>query len=133
MIGIDTNVLVRYLLDDKSVQGKKANELIERAAQKNEEIWICNIVLIETVWVMESSYKTRRTELVGILNQLFSVKHFSWEDRENAIIALQDFSEYPKTDYADCFIGRVNESFGCKHTLTFDKACVRSLGYFKEC
>ncbi len=132
MIGIDTNILVRYFTNDDSVQTKKSAKIMESAAYKSDGLWISHIVLIETVWVLESRYKVRRQNLINILNLLFSVRHFILEDREAGMMALQDFVDSPKVNFADCLIGRSNALNGCDYTLSFDKAAIRDLPYFKQ-
>ena len=58
MIALDTNVLVRFLVADDEEQNQRATELIEAAIQKEDALYISDIVLVETVWVLSRSYQS---------------------------------------------------------------------------
>jgi predicted nucleic-acid-binding protein len=121
MIGLDTNVLLRYLLQDDEVQGEKASRAISRAAARNEPLFISVVVLCEAVWVLESAYGYRKAELVGVLDEILQTGGFEIEQRDLVRTTLDDYRA-SKSDFADCWIGRTNEAHGCGHTVTFERA-----------
>ena len=121
MIGLDTNVLLRYLLQDDEVQGEKASRAIRQAAARHESLFISVVVLCEAVWVLESAYKHRKAEIVGVLDELLETSGFEIEDRDLVRAALGDYRAN-KADFADCWIGRTNEAHRCRHTLAFERS-----------
>jgi len=120
MIGLDTNVLLRYLLQDDEVQGEKAARAIGQAAARKETLFISVVVLCKAVWVLESGYGYRKADIVGVLDELFETGGFEIEQRDLVRLALDDYRAN-KADFADCWIGRTNEAHHCRHTMTFDR------------
>jgi predicted nucleic-acid-binding protein len=120
MIGLDTNVLLRYLLQDDEVQGEKASRAISQAASRNEPLLISLVVLCEAVWVLESAYGYRKARLIRVLDELLETGGLEIAQRDIVREALDDYRA-SKADFADCLIGRTNESQGCDHTLTFER------------
>jgi predicted nucleic-acid-binding protein len=120
MIGLDTNVLIRYLLQDEEVQGERASRAIALASHRNELLFICGVVLCEAVWVLESAYRYQKAQIVSVLEQLLETSGFEIEQRDLVRAALGDYRTR-KADFADCLIGRAGEAYGCRHTLTFDR------------
>ena len=70
MIGVDTNVLVRYVVEDDPIQTSQAVSTIEGAIARNEVLFITHVVLCELVWVLSYAYRFNREEIVGVLQQL---------------------------------------------------------------
>ena len=120
MIGLDINVLLRYLLQDDQVQGEKASRAISQAAARNEPLFISLVVLCAAVWVLESAYGYRKAQLVGVLDELLETGGFEIAQHDIVRAALDDYRA-SKADFADCLIGRTNKSQGCHHTLTFER------------
>ena len=121
MKALDTNVLVRYLVQDDPAQGRKAAQYIETAASAGEQILISNIVLCETVWVLDSAYGYTKVEIESTLAKLLQAGTFRFESKDIISAAFDDF-QTAKVDFADCLIGRFHESMGCEPTVTFDAA-----------
>ncbi|WP_231555820.1 PIN domain-containing protein [Rickettsia hoogstraalii] len=82
MIGIDTNILIRYLTGDYKVQSIKAIELIEKYSGKENSIFINNIVICELVWVLERGYKYSKEQIISVLKEIFSTVEFSFENQQ---------------------------------------------------
>jgi predicted nucleic-acid-binding protein len=120
MKGIDTNVLIRYLVSDDRRQAEQAGKAIQTAADEGESLMLCDIVLLEAVWVLEDVYQLPKTGIATLLDKVFSTAQFAIEDRDIARQALEDFRT-TKADFADCLIGRKNRLLGCDKTMTFDK------------
>ncbi len=121
MIGIDTNVLVRYLTQDDPAQSKKAGSVIEQALEEDDGVFINHIVLCEMLWVLDRAYGFPRATLADVMDKILQGKQFEIEDKHAAWQALLDFKS-GKADYADCLIGIKNRQAGCTTTLTLDRA-----------
>ena len=129
LIGIDTNVLVRFLVQDDPVQSDQASELIEQGTSNGLSILINRIVLCETVWVLETAYKFPRNEILDTVEKILQTAEFEIEDKDAAWQALQDSRQY-EVDFSDSFIGRQNKILACEYTATFEKK-LRRLPTFK--
>lgn len=127
MIGLDTNVLVRYLAQDDKSQSASASRLIERELTPEDPGFVSLVALVETVWVLESCYGCSRADITVILERLLRVKQLRIQDAETAWRALRQFIS-GKADFSDCLIERLGHAHGCLHTATFDKAAARFAG-----
>ena len=101
MKAVDTNVLVRYLVQDDPRQGKKAAASIEGAARAAEPILIGNIVLCETAWVLDSAYGYSRAEIHSALEKILQSSTFQFEAKDLLWAALEQYRSI-KADFADC-------------------------------
>jgi predicted nucleic-acid-binding protein len=117
--GIDTNVLVRFLVRDDAEQAQTVRSLFERAEIENERFHVSGIVLCELVWVLRSRYRRDREEICSILDALLDIGLLQIQDRDLARQALEEFRKGP-ADFSDYLIGWQNRRAGCKETLTFD-------------
>jgi predicted nucleic-acid-binding protein len=120
MIGLDTNILVRYLTQDDSAQFAKAAAFIDAASERDEQFLVNAPVLCELVWVLATVYDYSREEIAQALEQIFTTAQFEIERLDEARQALGDFRS-SKADFSDALIGRINRSLGAKHTVTFDR------------
>ena len=120
MIGLDTNVLVRYLTQDDPAQFAKAAAFIDAASEREEQFLINTPVLCELVWVLAAVYDYSREEIAQALEQIFTTAQFEIERLDEARQALGDFRS-SKADFSNALIGRINRSLGAKHTVTFDR------------
>lgn len=127
MIGLDTNVVVRYLVQDDPEQSVYANQVIEKAIEQGEVLVISQITLCEVVWVLERCYSASRKELIDVLNQILQTQQLQIEHDTVAREALRDFENNAGVDFSDCLIGRKNISRGCSFTYTFDKNAGKKL------
>jgi predicted nucleic-acid-binding protein len=125
MIGLDTNVLVRYITQDDPRQAKLAERAIEQAVTSGEKILIQPVILCELVWVLESAYGYAQSDIVPVIEQILRTARFEIADKDIIRRALEDFAE-GRADFADYLIGRANERDGAHTTLTFDTS-------LKEC
>ena len=120
MIGLDTNVLVRYLTHDDPAQYTKAAASIAAATDRGEQFVVNTAVLCELVWVLGAAYAYSREEIARTLEQIFATAQFEVERLDEAREALRDFRA-TKADFSDALIGRINRSLGAEHTETFDR------------
>jgi predicted nucleic-acid-binding protein len=120
MIGLATNVLVRYLTHDDPAQFAKAAAFIDAASEREEQFLVNTPVLCELVWVLAAVYDYSREEIAQALEQIFTTAQFEIERLDQARQALGDFRS-SKADFSDALIGRINRSLGATHTVTFDR------------
>ncbi len=116
MIGIDTNVLIRYLVGDDRKQSERASALLE----SHSKVYINQIVLCEMVWVLIGAYKFSKNAVIDTLEKILMTEAFEIETQQEIWDALSDYKTSP-ADFADCLIGRKNKANGCSSTFSFDK------------
>lgn len=128
MIGLDTNVLVRFLVQDDRVQFARAQRLLEREARRGESVLVSLLVLLETEWVLRSRYGLAKSEIADALSALLDSVELRVEDEaavEQALFAWRDSG----ADFADCLIGACNRQLGCAATATFDARAAKVPGF----
>ncbi len=123
MIGIDTNVLVRYVVQDDARQAAQAGHFIEATLSADEPGWIGSIVLCEFVWVLEGAYGYARNAIAATLQRLFEVDRFRVEAPSLAWRALDEYRA--GADFSDALLALGNEHEGCGYTATFDRGAAR--------
>lgn len=125
MIGIDTNVLVRYIAQDDRAQSARATAFIERECSAATPGFVGLVVLAEVVWVSESLYAADRQEISDIVRRILSIKQLVVQDAETAWKALRLF-ESGKVDFADCLVACSALAAGCESVVTFDRQAAQS-------
>ena len=130
MIGLDTNVLVRYLAQDNAAQSAKTTRLIEGELNERQPGFISLIVLVETCWVLKRLYGATPAELRETVNDLVDARQFSVEQRALVSRALARLAKLAMStaataDIADALIAEIAADAGCERTMTFDKAAVK--------
>ncbi len=128
MKGIDTNLLVRYLVKDDKRQAKTASDCIQKIIAAGESCFINIVVLCELIWVLESAYRFHRKEIADVCEKILITKQFEIESKEIVRLALNDYRT-GKADFADYIIGRVNRLKGCDFTFTFDRSLKKESGF----
>ena len=133
MVGLDTNVLVRYMAQDEPRQAAIATRLIEKELSPGEPGFISLVVLAELCWVLTRLYSAGADELLEAVEDLVSTPQFYLEHREAVIATVQHMkarkgAKGARAGFVDVLISHVAISQGCSHTLSFDKAAVRSAG-----
>lgn len=128
MKGLDTNVLVRYLVQDDRIQSQKAEQFIERECTRESPGFINRIVLCELVWVLESAYGYSQATIAGVLEKILRTRQFQIENLEAAWIALREYQKR-EAEFTDYLISAVNRQSGCDHTVTFDKKAGQKKGF----
>jgi predicted nucleic-acid-binding protein len=128
MLGIDTNVLVRFLVRDDEAQFDKARKLIKREIAAGRRVCVSQLVLLETEWVLRSRYALPRIEIIAAISGLLDATDLQFEDEpaiEEALFAWKDSA----ADFADCLIGARNRRLGCRVTATFDVKASKLPGF----
>jgi predicted nucleic-acid-binding protein len=128
VIGIDTNVLLRAILDDDPSQSSAAKALIEAAKAAGETIRVDRLVLAEAVWTLARRYRYTREQLVEVVEALSAVPELRLEDGRAVAEALAVFRD-GRLDFADALIGVLNRRAGCAATYTFDRGAAGSPDY----
>jgi predicted nucleic-acid-binding protein len=128
MIGLDTNVLVRFLVEDDEAQLEQAKALIKRESRNGQRIMISELVLLETEWVLRSRYEFTKKEIIGTLSGLLESVEFEIEDESSVERALYVWKD-SNADFADCLIGARHKMLGCRATATFDAKALKLPGF----
>lgn len=126
MIGLDTNVLVRYIMQDDVKQAAKATKLMESLSVQAPG-FITLVSIIELVRVLSSSYDLSREQVAQALEVILRAKQLIVDQAEHVVRALRAFSA-GNADFADCLIERMAASAGCVQTMTFDTAAAKTAG-----
>jgi predicted nucleic-acid-binding protein len=126
MIGIDTNVLVRHVMQDDLVQADMARQLFATLSADTPG-FIPLVVLAELSWVLSRRYKLDRTQVSRVIEGLLLSSNLILERSE---LALEAFRTYRSrnADFADCLILQCAEDAGCSQTYTFDTNAAKSSG-----
>jgi predicted nucleic-acid-binding protein len=127
MIGLDTNVLVRYLAQDDKAQSARASRLIEKELSEANPGFIAVIVLVELCWVLKRLYAATPAELRQTVRDLLDSRQLVIEQRDVVLTALQRLGE-GKADLADALIAAIAADAGCDRTVTFDKTAAKLSG-----
>jgi predicted nucleic-acid-binding protein len=118
VIGLDTNVLVRYLTQDDPAQAVKAARVIESAEAAG--LFVSAVVVCELVWVLEESYDQKREQIAQVLERLLLSGQLVFENKDLLWLVLADYRQ-GKGDVADYVIGRLADRAGASETVTFDR------------
>jgi predicted nucleic-acid-binding protein len=126
MIGLDTNVLVRYIMQDDLKQSPLASRLIESRSVESRG-FVPLVSVVELFWVMSSAYELDRGQLIAALEGLLRTKELVVERAEIVWKALRIF-QTANVDFADCLIERSAAAAGCERTMTFDRGAAKNAG-----
>jgi len=124
MTGIDTNIIVRYIVQDDPVQSKLATDYIERNCTKENQGLINQIVLCEIVWVLKRAYKYDKSTIISVLRNIISSVELHVLDRNPAWYALSDY-QVGSADFSDYFLSRINKENKVLTTVTFDRTAAK--------
>ncbi len=126
MIGLDTNVLVRYVMQDDPKQSQKASRLIESLTPEAPG-FVPLVSLVELVWVLTSCYGLTREQVAEALEALLRAKEIVLDRAEQVSQALRTFGA-SAADFADCLIERTAAAAGCERTMTFATGAAKAAG-----
>lgn len=126
MIGLDTNVLVRYVAQDDPKQSPKATRLIESLTGEAPG-YVTVVSVVELVWVLTGCYGSTKEEVCEVLETLLRTKELVVAEADTVWKALRVYRD-GKADFADCLIERSANAAGCTHTATFDRGAAKACG-----
>jgi predicted nucleic-acid-binding protein len=124
MIGLDTNILVRYLTQDDAIQSPRANDLIERRLSVDNPGFISVVAMVETIWVLERVYGHTDLELAAVIERLLQAPDLVVESEVEVFIALTVLQD-GRGSFADALVGALGRKAGCSVTFTFDQKAAR--------
>jgi len=127
VIGLDTNVLIRYFTQDDPHLSAIANRIIGGLSESSQG-FISIVTLAETIWVLARTYDRPRDDLVRVIRALLGTSVFRVQN-ELQVYAAMEALESGTTGFSDALIGAVDSWAGCSHTLTFDKKAARLPGF----
>ncbi len=126
MIGIDTNILARFLAQDDAEQSQRTDSLLQTLSAQDPG-FVSLISLIELAWVMRSRYRMTKAELIQSFERLLNSPELVIENQPAVAQAIDRFRAV-KADFADCLIERSGHLAGCRYTMTFDANAAKTSG-----
>ena len=124
MIGLDTNILIRYVVQDDEEQALAATRLIEGQCSEQSTGFVSVVVLVELVRVLSTAYECSKKVVAAVLGQVLRTSEFTVEGGDVLWQALREF-ETGNADFADCLIAHRNHASGCATTCTFDRKAAK--------
>jgi predicted nucleic-acid-binding protein len=132
MIGLDTNVMVRYITQDDPQQAAQATRLIETRCTAAAPGHVAHIVLCELVWVLRRAYGYSKPQVVAVLDQILVTAELDVENEGVAFQALDAYREGP-ADFSDYLLALGNRAAGCETTYSFDlRLCAHQAALLPE-
>jgi predicted nucleic-acid-binding protein len=128
VIGLDSNIVLRYIVIDDHAQSERAKNLIEKQCSPTAPGFINRVVLCESVWTLERSYLYERPRVASAIEALLAWPALLFEDAEHVAAILPTYVA-GKANFADLLVASVNRARGCKATATFDRKAARLDGF----
>lgn len=128
MIGLDTNILVRYLTQDDPVQSAKAAEILEHRLTEKNPGFVSVVAMVETVWVLDRAYFLTAQEIATAIERLLQVEVLAIENEQEVFTAVVALKQ-GRGSFADALIAELGARVGCTRTLTFDRKAARLPGF----
>jgi predicted nucleic-acid-binding protein len=126
MIGLDTNVLLRFFAQDDARQSPMADAIMA-SLTKEEPGWVGLVTVVELCWVMESRMRAGKTAVCNTLDRLLMFETVMVEQSDSVAAAVRQFRT-TRADFADCLIAASARVAGCLKTMTFDEIAARDAG-----
>jgi len=128
MIGLDTNILVRYLTQDDPLQSAKAIEIIERRLSEETPGFVSIVAMVETVWVLDRAYGLPVHKIAAAVERMLQTEVLVIENEQEVFTAMIALKE-GQGSFADSVIAALGVRAGCSYTLTFDHKAARLRGF----
>jgi predicted nucleic-acid-binding protein len=128
MIGLDTNILVRYLTQDDRVQSAAATKIIEQRLTITNPGFISVVTMVEIVWVLDRAYRMTDKEISAAVERMLQVEVLLIE-HEQEVFAAMIAVKQRRGSFSDALIAQLGTKAGCKYTVTFDKKALRLPGF----
>lgn len=124
MTAVDTNIIVRFLVRDDQKQAEATRKRLKQAETRRERLKIPLLVVLETIWVLESAYDKTRSEILDALRDMRQMPVFDFE-ADSIIEGLLNDGPKHKADLADILIAHAAKAAGCEAGITFDKTAAK--------
>jgi predicted nucleic-acid-binding protein len=124
MIGLDTNVLVRYLAQDDPLQSPIATDLMEHRLTEEEPGFISVVAMAEVAWVLECAYGLANRDIAAAIEGVLQAEALVVESEQEVFAAMVALKE-GRGSFADALIGALGAKAGCSRTVTFDRRAQR--------
>jgi predicted nucleic-acid-binding protein len=126
MIGLDTNILVRYFVKDEPDQTRLAVNLVQ-GLSRSEQGWVAQATILELFWAVSRIYRVNKTGQIRILDTLLASRDIVVE-RDNMVRVALELYRNGNADFPDCLIAASAQAAGCTRTVTFDRIAARDAG-----
>ena len=130
MIGLDTNVLLRYIVQDDPKQSPRATEIVERGLTEQEPGFVSLVTILEVVWVLKSLFKRSRQQIANDVEMLLAADTLEVQNEQEVYLAVVSLRNGIGT-FEDALIGSLGTWRGCSATLTFDEGAAKRLHGFQ--
>jgi len=127
VIGLDTNILVRFIVEDEPDQSAAARSVID-ALSDTDPGYVSLVAIAETVWVLQRAYRRSDAEIASVLERLLQVESLVVQSEQEVFSAMIVLKE-GKGAFADALIAALGAKAGCRVTLTFDRKALRLPGF----
>jgi predicted nucleic-acid-binding protein len=124
MPGLDTNVLVRWIVDDDPRQATRVQRLFEEVREQGVPLFVPSTVMLELEWVLRSRYRSDKSTVLGAFNALLETQELEFQD-EPALERALSLYRQSSADFADCMHCGQCGSAGRAPMITFDDAAAR--------
>jgi predicted nucleic-acid-binding protein len=128
MIGLDTNVVVRYLLNDDAVQSAAATHLIEERLKTEGPGYISLVTIAETAWLLSSFYGHSVNEIALVIEEILASDHLFVQNEREVFAAMIELKT-GRASFPDALVGALGQWAGCAYTATFDRKASRLTGF----
>ena len=128
MIGLDSNILIRYLTQDDPTQSAKATEIIERRLTEENPGFVSIVAMAEIVWVLDRAYGLSDRQIARTVERMLQAEVFVVENEQEVFTAMIALKQ-GRGSFADALIVEIGTRAGCGHTLTFDRKALRLSGF----
>jgi predicted nucleic-acid-binding protein len=128
MIGLDTNILIRYLAQDDPIQSAKATKIIERRLTEENPGFVSAVAMVETVWVLDRGYGLGSDEIAAAIERMLQIDVLVVQNEQEVFTAMIALKQR-KGSFADAIILALGARAGCPYTLTFDRKASRLSGF----
>jgi predicted nucleic-acid-binding protein len=128
MIGLDTNVLIRYLVRDDQPQFERARRLLRGAVESGKPVMVSLLTLLEMEWVLRSRYASSKEDIAATISSMLDAQELTFEDEPSIEEAIHMWKG-SAIGFADCLINAHNRRLGCRATATFDRKALQLPGF----
>lgn len=130
MKALDTNVIVRFLVNDDKVQARRARALLQKAEDTGDALFVTTPVVLEIIWVLSAAYDFTHTEILRALEWLAGMPILEFEDYDG-LQQLIGLRRETRAGLPDLLIGLTGRRYACEATVTFEKHLAHT-GLFEQ-